>query len=182
MVEYCQPYMTKNGGDTAIREGMSRVFVSGRHIKKKELIIMNIPFENLTEDDFAILVYIKKHSPISIGAVIKHFGKRIDAVDNRVFALLNPEHSIIDNRHVLTVPNSSYIQKVGSDKNPDLLELTVPGKHAVQNYLTSKRVDRQKFLFRSVAVPIMVTVATELILHGILWLLPLIKELVTRIQ
>ncbi len=42
MVEYCQPDMTKKGDDTAIREGASRVFVSGRHIKKKELIIMSI--------------------------------------------------------------------------------------------------------------------------------------------
>lgn len=48
---------------------------------------------------------------------------------------------------------------------------SIEGLYALENYRLSRRADRKRFLFRSVFVPIIVSLATNLLLFGIKQLL-----------
>lgn len=73
-----------------------------------------------------------------------------------------------------SVPNTSYIEVIG-----DIFCIAPLGKKALQDYQKQNKVDKRMLWLKNAWIPILVSIATNLIIDGMRQLLPLIQEWVS---
>ena len=66
-------------------------------------------------------------------------------------------------------------------KPTGVYEMTDYGRKSLQDYLSQKRAAKRDLWLKNAWIPILVTIATNLLIVGIKALLPLIQELLRRI-
>ena len=136
----------------------------------------------LNDIDAAILRCIKTNEPISLKAIEASL-PNISAIEFRVKAMCSTGHytsaKATDNLHFYV----EQVFKTTRDKygclkqEPiDAYRLTALGQKVLQDYDFSTRRKRRELWLKSVWLPILVTLATNLAISGIKWLLPQIQE------
>jgi len=136
--------------------------------------------EKLTDTDFKILDYINKNQPIHIDKIKTKFFN-ISEIEYRIELLSQQEF----NKFGDTVPNSSYIHQEyiaigkGSFQKytaTGIYCITDFGKKALHDYKVNSKIHKRELWLKSAWMPILVTLATNLLIIGIKALLPLILE------
>ena len=145
---------------------------------------MHTRLDELTDNDFAILKYLNKHNEVSEHVVFKHFKKL--PIQHHLSVLSGADYPLASS-YINLAPNAEYIlviKKPVYDKHhvhysdEFFIKITELGKYA----LNKVKSERKSFLRRSILIPIMVAAGTDLIIHGLRWLLPLIIELASHIH
>ncbi len=138
---------------------------------------------DLTENDVKILRYIKKYGSSSI-ADMENAMPDIKALCYRVEVLSTPEYRKV---HSISLPieNTAFLEEDYELATTDIGEtvskplgvyrLTAFGDKTLQDY-EHQRISRQKELWlKNAWIPILVSLVTNLLIHGITELWPLIK-------
>lgn len=139
---------------------------------------------DLTQIDFKILDFVNSNGPIHLEAVKKHF-PGIDSIEFRVAELSKVKYNSTG-RFVLK--NSSLLAQqyeyVNTDLGPHAKEtgiyaITDCGKKALQDYKEKVKETRKELWLKNAWIPIIVSVATNLVISGAKWLWPLIQQWVS---
>ena len=136
-----------------------------------------------TEIDFQILNYISCHGPASLSQLVEAFPS-VSAVEYRVCQLAAPEYRSVAGMPE-EIPNTSYLVESYRFADTDLgktteylgiYTLSERGKKAVQDHSYRTKSARKELWLKNAWIPILVTLAANLLVLGIKWLLPLIQE------
>lgn len=138
--------------------------------------------ENLTEIDYRILEFISHNEPIKIDD-IKNKLPNISSLEYRINLLATPEHRKvgydyvpIDNTYCLKEECEYGNGVITTVKGLQIYSLTDMGRKALQDYKTEKKRKKRELWIKNAWPPILVSVATNLLIIGIKWLLPLIQK------
>lgn len=127
---------------------------------------------SLSEIDAKILRYFKKYKCASIEQLKLAFPE-IVSMEYRINELSNPKFPtapLRQNWKTVTVEFASHTEYLGT------FRLSPFGEKALQDYDCEQKTEKKKFMLHSVWTPILITLATNLLLSGIKQLLPLIRE------
>ena len=143
----------------------------------------------LTQLDLQILDFIHKNEPASLDAISAKFFN-ISNIQYRLHMLCEPEREA-NSQFRLPIPNTSYLiegYKTTDDNNRNvkcysksIYTLTDLGKKALQDYQVYNKERIKELWLKNAWIPIVVTIATNLILSGIKQLWPLIQQLVSTL-
>lgn len=140
-----------------------------------------------TETDFQILRYIAKHGSTSISQLESRF-PAMESLEYRVRQMATPQSKSSGSGHSsfrVPIPNTSYLLedyrdfKDGPFTKVEYLgtfHLTEFGRKAIQDHTQSTKSARKELWLKNAWIPILVTLAANLLVLGIKWLLPLIQE------
>lgn len=139
----------------------------------------------LTEIDIQILRFVSKSEPASLEAIKLKF-PTASSIEYRVKLLSTPEYRRVGNLPITNpVPNSSYLSQdrietvVNGRVKIEMLgtyRLTENGQKFLQDYGQKARSDRKELWLKNAWIPILVTLATNLVISGVKWLFPLIVQ------
>ena len=133
---------------------------------------------DLTENDVKILQYVKSHQPVHISQIEQAL-HGIESISYRVEILATPEYKY-----------SSYLEQAYENvtehglthSNPlGIYTLTDFGRKALQDYENSEKAQRRELWLKNAWIPILVTIATNLAIHALEWLSPLIQQWLSNI-
>lgn len=138
---------------------------------------------NLTEMDIKILKAVRKNKSISIPD-LKRLLPEVESLEYRVKQLSTPEYRQLPHASI-KIGNSSYLTEIHKEENnlimpTGLYRLTDLGKKELQDHVQFHRSQTKEFWFKSIWTPILVTLATNLLISGLKWLSPLILKLLTN--
>ncbi len=135
--------------------------------------------EDLTEIDYRILRFFRDNSPASIEDAKKTLPD-VESIEYRIEHLSTYETR---NNGFVTIPvdNSACLRK-NYQKNietkprfdpkpPDTFSITTLGKKALQDYEVAEKQHRKEIWLVNAKIPIVVSIATNLLIYGIQWLL-----------
>ena len=139
---------------------------------------------DLTENDVKILKYVRSHQPVHISQIERSL-HGIASISYRVETLAKPEYRHYDH-FCEAIKNSSYLEQEYENvtdehglthSNPlGIFTLTDFGRKALQDHETSAKVHRRELWLKNAWIPILVSVATNLAIRALGWLLPLIQQ------
>lgn len=138
---------------------------------------------SLSENDFKILGYIRSHGPTTVKDVeralpdVDSVPFRIAQMQGRTYRLagedpsaaihpayLRQEYECVTDEHHLT-----HTKLLGTYTLTDL------GRTALQDYELAQKSQRRELWLKNAWIPILVTIATTLVIHALEWLSPLIQ-------
>jgi hypothetical protein len=143
---------------------------------------------DLTENDVKILQYVKSHQPVHISQIEQAL-HGIESISYRVEILATPEYKYYDHFYE-AIKNSSYLEQAYENvtehglthSNPlGIYTLTDFGRKALQDYENSEKAQRRELWLKNAWIPILVTIATNLAIHALEWLSPLIQQWLSNI-
>ncbi len=128
----------------------------------------------LTEIDVKILWFISKNEPADISSIKAEF-PNISAIEYRLQQLSQPEYS---SRSHIPLDNTSYLDEelltfhddAGSlrQRLSGRYTLTAMGHKALQDYRCNKRLHTRELWLKNAWIPIIVSIATNVVLNYIL--------------
>ena len=140
----------------------------------------------LTEIDVEILTFIEARGSADIESIKNKF-RDIPAIEYRVKVLSTPEYFRPPSAH-FSIPksNTSYLRESVESvidskgfcnvKHLGIYQLTEFGEKELQDYRQRKKSDLRELWLKNAWIPMLVTLATNLLISGIKWLLPLIQQ------
>lgn len=143
----------------------------------------------LTDTDSKILRFIKKRGFASITDMERAMPE-ISSIRYRVEQLSTPEYRKI---HSISIPmeNTSFLVEDYETVNLDsgktkrnhlgIYRLTAFGDKALQDYEQKRTTYRRELWLKNAWIPILVSLVTNLLIHGLTELWPLIKEWLVHI-
>ena len=142
---------------------------------------MAIHIEELTSKDYELISFIGKFDNVPLSEIKDKLGNKIDSIELRISQL-----SLATYNGRIPVRNSWYIEE-NYETNKDehgvtkitylgSYSITELGRKVLQDYNQSVKSERRMFYHRSVLIPIAVTIATNILLGVLQWLLPLILK------
>ena len=143
----------------------------------------------LTDIEFQILQYAIEHEPIGISQLKDKFPS-VSSLEYRVRQMATPQYQPIAGGKE-AIPNSSYLLenyqlvKDGLYTRMEYLGtfyLTELGKKAVQDHIQRTKSARKELWLKNAWIPILVSLATNLVIDGTKWLLPQILEWLSHIH
>ena len=138
----------------------------------------------LNDIDFEILDFISKNEPVNIDQIKANF-PNVSSLDYRIKSMARQSYS--EAVHA-SIPNSSFIlqqyEKIGTGVREIIRPLgiyttTDCGKKALQDYKQEIKSKRKELWLKNAWIPIIVSVATNLVISGAKWLWPLIQQWVS---
>lgn len=144
--------------------------------------------QEINELDISILQFLKENGPSSIDSIKEAF-QEIEAIEYRVTELSTPEYRSIPHARV-PIPNTSYIVEDWERVRENGIMVTKPlgtyrltdlGKKTLQDYISYSKSQRKDLWLKNAWIPILVSLATNLILGGLRRLWPLIQQWVSSI-
>lgn len=147
---------------------------------------MPTSIEKLTSKDYELLFYINKFDSVSKEQINEHLKNKIDSIDYRLAQL-----SDVSYQGNVPINDSGYIReefehikdpqtRITSVVSKKSFHITSLGKKTLQDYKCKLKSDKQDFWKKSIFVPIIVTIATTLLIDVLKLLLPLILKLLER--
>lgn len=144
----------------------------------------------LTDIDVKILCFIEEHPSIDMESIKARF-KNASAVEYRVKLLATQEYRHYGNLPIShPIDNTSYILEDTEDVRGDngihsvkrlgTYQITDFGRKEIQDHRRKRKSRRRELWLKNAWIPILVTLATNLIIGGVKWLLPLIQEWLTH--
>ena len=127
--------------------------------------------KDFSKYDFQILEFVSKNKPVKIEQIKNRF-KNLTSIEERISRLSEPEFSKLG----IFVKNTSVIIPI-VDNNVIAYITTDWGETVLQDYKISQRNSNKRMWLKNAWIPIIVTIATNLLVIGIKALLPLILEL-----
>lgn len=144
----------------------------------------------LEENDYVLLDYINRNEPIEKDKLIAKFSEQIDSVEYRIQLLEEPDYEMDDPLFKIAIKNSSFIisdydvytKPSGTTLHRDLgiYRLTALGKKSLQDYKKAERKAARRLWLENCWIPIIVSVATNLVIAVLKLLLPLIQQWVSK--
>lgn len=145
---------------------------------------MAIPVSELTDIDYKIFEYLCKIDSASLDQIMKQFPKM--DVHFRLNQLAMPDLDKDSN----LVHNSSYLMGIadfvindaGNQKlvSKDVFCITPLGKKALQDYHSRNKSENRKLWKTNAWIPIIVTVATNILIRVIEWWFPRIAQWLSK--
>ena len=127
--------------------------------------------KDFSKYDFQILEFVSKNKPVKIEQIKNRF-KNLTSIEERISRLSEPKFSKLG----IFVKNTSVIIPI-VDNNAIAYITTDWGETVLQDYKISQRNSNKRMWLKNAWIPIIVTIATNLLVIGIKALLPLILEL-----
>ena len=138
---------------------------------------------SLSENDFKILGYIRSHEPATIEDVERALPEvdsvpfRITQMQGRMYRLPGEDRSATINRTYLRqeceqVTDEHHLTHI---KSLGTYTLTDLGRAALQDYELTQKSQRRELWLKNAWIPILVTIATTLVIRTLEWLFPLIR-------
>ena len=143
----------------------------------------------LTDIDVKILRFIKDHGSASL-MDMECFMPEVTSLRYRVDQLSTPEYRKI---HSISLPleNTSFLEKDYATvtmengetdyRSLGIYRLTAFGDKALQDYEHKHTTHKRELWLKNAWIPILVSLVTNLLIHGIKELWPLIRELLGHI-
>jgi len=133
--------------------------------------------------DYKILNYISKFDKVTKKEVVSHFLKSIPDVEYR-FDLLCKEsykHPIVYPGYI-AIEYKEFVDSIGvtHQKPTGFYYLSDAGRKALNDYKVTQKRERRTLWLKNAWIPILVTVATNLIISALKLLLPLILKLLNH--
>lgn len=142
----------------------------------------------LTENDVKVLQYVRSRQPVHISQIEQSLHD-VEAVTYRVKTLATQEYRYSEH-FCEALKNSSYLEqeyeKITDEQglthiNPlGIYTLTDFGRKALQDYESMVKAQRREMWLRNAWIPILVSIAINLVIRALEWLLPLIGEWVAN--
>lgn len=136
----------------------------------------------LSDLDVDILEFIKEHEPVSMGAIVSGL-PQISEVEFRVKGMCSSGHYLTP--HTQHTKDCFLIQQdtrkyldgaLTRGEYLDSYRLTDLGRKVLQDYRHSAKKARRELWLKNAWIPILVSLATNLVIAGTKWLLPQILE------
>lgn len=131
----------------------------------------------LTETDFKLLKFISENEPVGIEK-IKAKLSDIDSIEYRISQLKNMEYRTVASIQI-PIENTSYVYEeydYDNGKSLGIYSATDMGKKALQDYCHKQNKSKKEFWLKNAWIPILVTIATNIVIGGIKQLWPLIQQ------
>lgn len=144
--------------------------------------------EDLTDLDYEILDYISQNEPVHIDDIKNHF-PNIASIEYRIEVMKTPEYHqsmhirlVTENTFCISEKYEIFKDELGISHNRylQIYSITSLGKKALQDYKVKKAKHRKELWLKNAWIPILVSLATNLLIAGIKSLLPLIQSLVSN--
>lgn len=143
----------------------------------------------LTKHDYEILEYIAHFDSVSKNRIIEHFSGKVSAVEFRLSLLKKPDYNA---RVPYPLPNTNYIQEefeetidkktgITSHETKNSFFITELGQKALQDYKTEMKLERKRIWLKNAWIPIVVTIAINLIKFALESLWPPIRVWLSNI-
>ena len=135
---------------------------------------------NLSKIDYDILKFVSRHQPVHVDKIKKHLPKWRTSIDLRISQLENPDFEY-SNRSRYPLPNSSHIREIGessvgangfySFEGSGFYELSEFGYQSLQDYRVLRKTKRRELWTKNMWIPILVSIAINVIIRAIesLW-------------
>lgn len=142
---------------------------------------------SLTDSDVKILKYVRSHQPVHISQIERSL-HGIESITYRVETLATPEYRYYDH-FCEAVKNSSYLEQEYehvtehglTHSNPlGIYTLTDFGRKSLQDYENAIKAHHREMWLKNAWIPILVTVATNLVIRTLEWLFPLIQQWISN--
>ena len=142
----------------------------------------------LTDIDIKILCFIREHDSASVTDMQSTLTD-VDALHYRLEQLSTPEYRGVLGTS-LPIPNTAYIEQDYESIKTDIGEtehrplgiyhLTEFGYKSLQDYKYNQAAHKREIWLKNAWIPILVTLVTNLLIHGIKELWPLIQGWVSH--
>ena len=147
--------------------------------------------ESLKQTDYEILDFANKHESFSVEELHKNL-PHIESLEYRIGLLCTPEYEIAFGNCEIPVKGTNLLHKnyvSKTDKttwqtthiSDGTYSITDSGKKAIQDYKVSKNLHKKEIWLKNAWIPILVSVATTLIVNWLPKLLPLILQWLSSI-
>ena len=140
---------------------------------------------DITEIDIQILQFVSSRDAASLESIKSRFPKVL-SIEYRVKLLSTPEYKRFGNLPISNpVPNSSYLSQDYGDVMDgnitkhvplDRYRLTDSGRKFLQDNIRTTKSERRELWIKNAWIPILVTLATNLVISGVKWLFPLLTQ------
>jgi len=134
--------------------------------------------------DYKILDYVSKFDKVSKEDVISHFSKSIPDIEYRFDLLckVSYKHPIVYPGYI-AIEYKEFIDSIGvtHQKPTGFYYLSDAGRKALNDYKESQKRDKRTLWLKNAWIPILVTIATNLIISALKLLSPLILRLLSSI-
>lgn len=133
--------------------------------------------------DYKILDYVSKFDKVTKKDVISHFSKSISDIEYRFNLLcketykepfMYPGYIAIEYKEVTDSSGVTHFEPTG------YFYLSNSGRKALNDYKEAQRRERRTLWLKNAWIPILVTIATNIALSVLKWLLQLILRLLSR--
>lgn len=143
--------------------------------------------EDLSDIDYYILDFIALKQPVGIEELREKF-LSVQSLDYRIHILSTPEYEYVRSGR-MAIENSYCLQEAYEEKISEsgftsleylqIYSLTELGQKLLQDHKISTKKARKNLWLKNAWIPILVSLATNLVLRGIGQLLPLIQQWVS---
>lgn len=136
--------------------------------------------------DMQILEFIKRHEPTDLKSIVEGLPK-ISSAEFRVKQMCSSGHYTEArgiNQHDFYIRQDVRTYQEGlltKQEYLDSYQLTDSGRAVLQNYEYAKHKGRKELWLKNAWIPILVSLATNLVIDGTKWLLPQILERLSHI-
>ncbi|MGX8711662.1 MAG: hypothetical protein ACQGTM_15625 [bacterium] len=131
----------------------------------------------LTETDFEILKFINENEPVELSKIRAEFPS-ISSLEYRISRLKSRDYQ--GNATILVpIQNTSYILEKYNEETDKALGIyftTDMGKKALQDHERQSKAAKRELWLKNAWIPILVTLATNLVIGALKWLWPLIQR------